>query len=63
MKMEVEVRSKKAGVVIWIFGEEEQEWEEGVDVREGTLICELEDVMEERAEMVNEKERGRGSKL
>ncbi|KAJ8071225.1 hypothetical protein OCU04_001560 [Sclerotinia nivalis] len=53
MKMEVEIRSKKGGVVTWVLGdgEEEEEWEVGLDVREGVLICELED------------ENGRDSKL
>ncbi|APA05838.1 hypothetical protein sscle_01g006080 [Sclerotinia sclerotiorum 1980 UF-70] len=45
MKMEVEIRSKKGGIVTWVLGdeEEEEEWEVGLDVREGVLICELED--------------------
>ncbi|TEY36139.1 hypothetical protein BOTCAL_0566g00020 [Botryotinia calthae] len=47
MKMEVEIRSQRNGVVKWIFGDgEEDRWEEGVegeDVRVGVLLCELED--------------------
>ncbi|EDN96855.1 hypothetical protein SS1G_01781 [Sclerotinia sclerotiorum 1980 UF-70] len=40
MKMEVEIRSKKGGIVTWVLGdeEEEEEWEVGLDVREGVLI-------------------------
>ncbi|CAD6443480.1 f351a645-9ae0-4417-9230-d85cebacd79f [Sclerotinia trifoliorum] len=45
MKMEVEIRSKKGGIITWVLGDEEEEevWEVGLDVREGVLICELED--------------------
>ncbi|KAM0135482.1 hypothetical protein ACHAP3_005067 [Botrytis cinerea] len=47
MKMEVEVRSPRNGVVKWIFGDgEEDRWEEGVegeDVGVGVLVCELEE--------------------
>ncbi|TGO18964.1 hypothetical protein BPAE_0356g00050 [Botrytis paeoniae] len=57
MKMEVEVRSPRDGVVKWIFGDgEEDRWEEGEegeDVGVGLLVCELD----------GEGEKGRESKL
>lgn len=57
MKMEVEVRSKKGGVVGWVF-EGGGDGDLDVDVRERTLICEL-----EGGEGGMGKERERESKL
>ena len=37
MKMELEIRAGKGGKVVWIY-----EGEEGDDVGEGILVCELE---------------------
>lgn len=53
MKMEVEVRSKKGGVVGWVF-EGGGDGDLDVDVRERTLICELEG---EEGRMGKERER------
>ncbi|KAF7960109.1 hypothetical protein EAE96_001708 [Botrytis aclada] len=57
MKMEVEVRSPRDGIVNWAFGDgEEDRWEEGEgeeDVGVGVLVCELQ----------GEGGKGRGSKL
>ncbi|KAB8303909.1 hypothetical protein EYC80_005272 [Monilinia laxa] len=65
MKMEVEVRSQKAGSVRWVFGENGENGEDGdeegdlnVDVREGVLICELEDLVEEGIKTGSGRERG-----
>ncbi|KAA8573509.1 hypothetical protein EYC84_005094 [Monilinia fructicola] len=62
MKMEVEVRSQKAGGVMWILGEKEEDMDEdgdlNVDVREGVLICELEDSVEEGIKAGSGTERG-----
>jgi acetyl/propionyl-CoA carboxylase alpha subunit len=41
MKMELEVRSPRRGRVVWAF---ELEGEEGEDVRDGTLLAEIEEV-------------------
>ncbi|QSZ34507.1 hypothetical protein DSL72_006101 [Monilinia vaccinii-corymbosi] len=67
MKMEVEIRSQKAGVVMWVFGDDEENGDEegdlNVDVREGVLICELDDLVEDGSGMGKGKGRKRGSKL
>ncbi|RAL62801.1 hypothetical protein DID88_004643 [Monilinia fructigena] len=62
MKMEVEVRSQKAGVVMWVFGENGEDGDEegdlNVDVREGVLICGLEDWVEEGIKTGSGREKG-----